>query len=122
MPTVSLQVPVPKLSQALSLARTLIPFVGGCLVMKGVMTETEYSSLIDAFTKWATDTSVLVGMLAPIISAVWGMVTHSDTAVVKAAATVPGVSVAVAPTAADPVKEIAQDPAIPGVELTKPST
>jgi hypothetical protein len=105
----------------MSLARTLIPFLGGLLVMNHVMTQTEFQSLNDAVMKLVTDAGVVAGLLMPVLTAVWGMVTHSDSAVIKAAGDVPGVSVQVAPTAAPEIVKVAQDPAVPNVDLTKPS-
>jgi hypothetical protein len=98
-----------KLSQWLSLLRTLVPFAGGLLVMKGIMSATEFDSLVNQIGKVLTDVSVLAGMLAPIITATWGMIQHSDTSVVKEAAKVQGVEVKVTAAAPEAVKAIAPD-------------
>jgi len=112
---------LPNLAQWMVLLRTLIPFVGGLLVMNHVMTATEFSSLVDQLGKLATDVVVLIGMLAPVITAIWGMINRSDKNVVVAASEIPGVQVTVNGKAPVEVKQVALDPAVPNVIVQPPA-
>ncbi|HEX8838217.1 MAG TPA: hypothetical protein VF748_14845 [Candidatus Acidoferrum sp.] len=101
-----------------SLIRSLTPFIGGLLVMRGVMNQTQFDSLANQIGTVVTDMTVLGGMLAPVATAVWGMATHTNAAVVKAAGQVPGATVLVKPEVAEPaVVAAAKDASVPGVEL-----
>jgi hypothetical protein len=62
-----------------SIIRAILSAVGGYFVGKGI---------IDASTMTA-----IVGALATIGVAIWGIVTKTDTAIVSSAAAVPGVSI-----------------------------
>jgi hypothetical protein len=95
--------------QLLVLLRAAATFAGGMLVMHGVMTDTQFDSLINQIGTVLTDLSVLGGMLVPIVTAAWGMFAHSDAAAVKDAAAVPGVSVIVTPAADEKVKAAVPD-------------
>jgi hypothetical protein len=93
-----------------------VPFIGGLLVMRGIVNATQFDSLINQVGTVVTDVTVLVGLLTPIATAVWGMLTHTDVAVVKAAAAVPDVQkIIVAPTLSSPLTPLVVDPTIPKV-------
>lgn len=110
-------------AQWASLARTLIPFIGGALVMRGVVSATQFDSIVNQIGTIATDVTVLAGLAAPVATAVWGMFTHTDAAVVKAAASVPGTTVMVTPTVAPPaVVAVANDASVPNVINTTTQT
>jgi hypothetical protein len=112
----------PNWAQIASLIRTLVPFVGGLLVMRGVVNATQYDSLINQLGTVVTDVTVALPLLTAVATGVWGLFTHTDAAVVKAAANVPGVtSIQVAPAAAAPsVVSVAQDGAVPNVTVAFP--
>jgi hypothetical protein len=102
--------------QIASLIRSLVPFIGGLLVMRGIVSATQFDTLINQAGKVVTDVTVLAGLLAPIVTAVWGMLTHTDAAVVKAAAAVPDVQkIIVTPPASSPLAAVVLDPSIPKV-------
>jgi hypothetical protein len=108
MPYLHVHVPVPDWKQTASLARALLPFIGGLLVMRGVVNATQWDSLVNQITTVISDITVLIGLATPIVSAVWGMISHSDATVVKQASQVPGVHVNVTDQAPDPVKNAVQ--------------
>ena len=103
------------LDQWKSLGRTLVPFIGGILVARGVMNATQFDSLVNQIGTIITDVTVLAGMVAPIATAVWGMISHNDANKVAAAAALPGIKVVVDDKAADSVKTMVADPAQPNV-------
>ncbi len=110
------------LQQLFSAVRTLVPFIGGILVARGVMNATQFDSLINQLGTIVTDVTVLIGAVAPVATMVWGMIKHTNVNVVKEAAQVRGVKVRVADDAPADVKAIAADPAQPNVTQkgTKP--
>lgn len=109
-------------AQVGSLARSLTPFLGGLLVMRGIMNATQFDSLVNQIGTVVTDASVLVGALTPVATTIWGMLTHTDAAVVKAAGAVPGATVVVDAPKADPsVVSVAIDSTAPGVKLSDAS-
>lgn len=93
-----------------SLIRTIVPLLGGILIARGVMNATQFDSLVNQFTTVITDVGVLIGLLAPVVTAVWGMVSHSNKAAVTAVASLPGVKVMVSDNAPADVKAVAADP------------
>lgn len=99
-----------------SLLRTLVPFAGGLLVMQGIMSATEFDSLINQMGKVVTDVTVLAGLLTPVVTAVWGMMGHTDRALTLNASALPGVKVVVDPKIAAPsVAALVADPQAPNV-------
>ena len=102
-------------AQVNSLLRTAIPFIGGLLVMRGIVSATQFDSLVNQIGTVAKDVTVLIGLLTPIVTAVWGASTHTDAAVVKAAAAVPGVQITVPTDAAPAVLAVAKDESVPNV-------
>lgn len=72
-----------------SIIRAILSAVGGYFVGKGI---------IDASTMTA-----IVGALATISVAIWGIVTKTNTALVSSAATVPGVTIQAPATIANAI-------------------
>jgi hypothetical protein len=105
-------------SQVNSLVRSAVPFIGGMLVMRGVVTATQFDSLVNQLGTIVTDVTVLVGMVTPIATALWGVSSHTDAAVVKAAGDIPGTKVVVAPDAPPAVVAVAKDASVPNVVTT----
>jgi hypothetical protein len=89
--------------------------IGGILIARGVMNATQFQSLTDALTTIITDGTVLFGVAAPIVTGVWGMMAHSNKAVVTQAAKLPGVKVLVSDAAPAEVKAVAADPLVKNV-------
>lgn len=98
-----------------SLIRTIVPLLGGVLIARGVMNATQFDSLVNQIGTVFTDVTVLIGLLAPVVTAVWGMMGHSNKAVVTEAANLPGVKVMVSDAAPADVKAVAADPLVKNV-------
>ncbi len=77
-----------------------------------------------AVTKGLVDQSTataIAGAAATLVPLIWGFFVHSNTAVVQAAAAVPGVNaVEIGPTAPPELQKIAIDTNIPKVKLAVP--
>lgn len=68
-----------------------------------------------AVNNWLT---ILLIVIPPVVSAIWGQLRHTDSATVLAAKAVPGAEVVVDPAKASvAVTALAADPAVPGVNI-----
>jgi hypothetical protein len=100
--------------QVLSLLRLLLGVsgpIGALLVARGMPAE--------QVTALSTAIIAICGALPTIVSAVWGMFAHSDSAKIAAVTAMPGIAqILVKPTAGDGAATAAADPAQPKVVLT----
>ena len=101
----------PNLDQILSVIRWLLSVggpLGALLIARGQTPE--------QVTAVSTAVLALVGALPPIISFVWGMFAHTDSAKLAAVEAMPAVTkITVTPTAPDAVAQAAADPSRPKV-------
>ena len=97
------------LDQFLSLVRTLLA-AGGPVA--GLLTI--YGFPQDKTALWL---GLALAIVPPIATAVWGILAKTDAAKVTAAGAMPGVTVAVGPTASAGAQSVAADPAVPGVKV-----
>lgn len=95
------------LDQLLSLLRTLLA-AGGPVA--GLMTI--YGFPQDKTALWL---GLALLIVPPIATAIWGVITKTDTAKLVSVGAMPGVTVAVGPGASAAAQAVAADPAVPNV-------
>jgi len=99
----------PNLDQWLGLVRTLLAGGGplaGLLIAYGMPA--------DKVNMWL---ALGVAIVPMIIAGVWSWVIKTDSAKVTSVGAMPGVTVAVGPTASAGAQSVAADPAVPGVKV-----
>jgi len=97
------------LDQFLGLVRTLLA-AGGPVA--GLLTI--YGFPQDKTALWL---GLALAIVPPIATAVWGILAKTDAANVARVGAMPGVTVAVGPTASAGAQSVAADPAVPGVKV-----
>jgi len=103
------------LQQLMAALRVIAPLLGGILITHGVMSATQFDSLINQIGTIVTDVTVLIGAVLPVWAMVSGMIKHSNASVITEASQVPGVTVAVNGNAPVAVQAVAHDPTVPNV-------
>ena len=104
-----------------SVIRSVGLVVGGGLAYAGLVNQTSVSNIIQQAVDAAPIVIQAIGVLGPLGLAVWGAFTHTDTAVVQTAGSIPGVKpIEVTSTAAPELQKVALDPAVPTVVAASP--
>ena|SRR5579862_6115158 len=99
-------------SQWLSLARSVIMFVGGFVVSRGTITQDQLMSIVNEIPGVIT----ALTSLGAFGTMVWGLFAHTQKATVMSAAAIPGVEpIRITRTADISLQEVAADSKVPSV-------
>ena len=103
-------------SMWMSFISSVLLFVGGILVSRGVLSNTALTTLIDSVNAAIPLVVTFVGAIVPIALTIWGILTNTPSAQLKAVENMPDVyQIVVAPTASSGMRKLTMDSTRPKI-------